>query len=203
MTPHYLNTLGRTAMANDMTSGTTRCANSRTVASPHHGSSRLEYTCLSLCLFWLAIILSVIFTERCRRTRKSKKNSVHLWIIRLPFLAGIMPSLFAIISVGLKPQQAEFYTQSQATRDFIEVCSNPLTLEFNSSAAIQTFLTECTAVQNRMDADIGGIGIRISLYISLVVTIVSSVAGHFHQEKTAVKDIGTAQLACKIVFLQI
>jgi hypothetical protein len=187
-------------MANDMTPGTTRCANSTPVASPHHGSSRLEYTCLSLYLFWLAIILSVIFTERRLRTRKSMKNSVHVWIIRLPILAGIMPSSFAMISVYLKSQQAEFYTQSQATRDFIEVCSNPLTLEFNSSAAIQTFLTECTAVQNRMDADIGGIGIRISLYISLIVTIVSSLAGHFHQEKTAVKDIGTAQLACKIVY---
>jgi threonine/homoserine/homoserine lactone efflux protein len=183
-----------------MTVDTTRCANLTPNASPHHGSSRLEYTCLALYLFWLAIILSVIFTERRRRTRKSLRNSIHVWIIRLPFLAGIMPSLFAMISVGLKPQQAEFYKLSQATRDFIEVCSNPLTLEFNSSAAIQTFLMECTAVQNRMDADIGGIGIRISLYISLVVTIVSSLAGHFHQERTAVKDIGTAQLACKIVY---
>jgi hypothetical protein len=128
------------------------------------------------------------------------RSSVHVWITRLPFLAGIMPSLLAILSVGLKPQQAEFYTQSQATKDFIEVCSNPLTLEFNSSAAIQTFLVECTAVQNRMSADIGGIGIRISLYISLVVTIISSLTGHFHQEKTTVKDIGTAQFACKIVY---
>jgi hypothetical protein len=76
----------------------------------------------------------------------------------------------------------QFYTQSQATRDFIEVCSNPLTQEFNSSIAIHTFLTECNLVQNRMNADIGGIGIRISLYISLVVTILSSFAGHFHQE---------------------
>jgi hypothetical protein len=184
-------------MANDMTSSTTHCANLTSDASPYNGSSRLEYTCLSLYLIWLAITISVIFAERRRRTRKSVRNSVHVWIIRLPFLAGIMPSLFATILVGLKPQRAEFYTQSQATRDFIGVCSNPLTLEFNSSAAIHTFLTECTAVQNRMNADIGGIGIRISLYISLVVTIVSSLAGHFHQEKTAVKDIGTAQLACK------
>ncbi|KAH0288917.1 hypothetical protein M436DRAFT_83927 [Aureobasidium namibiae CBS 147.97] len=45
-----------------------------------------------------------------------------------------------------------------------------------------------------MNADIGGIGIRVSLYISLLVTILSSFAEHFHQEKTAVRDIGTAQL---------
>ncbi|KAH0275259.1 hypothetical protein KCU91_g4699, partial [Aureobasidium melanogenum] len=45
-----------------------------------------------------------------------------------------------------------------------------------------------------MNADIGGIGIRISLYVSFLVTIFSSILGHFHQEKTAVKDIGTAQL---------
>ncbi|KAG9711432.1 hypothetical protein KCU59_g21629, partial [Aureobasidium melanogenum] len=45
-----------------------------------------------------------------------------------------------------------------------------------------------------MNADIGGIGIRISLYISFLVTIFSSSLGHFHQEKTVVKDIGTAQL---------
>ncbi|KAG9752864.1 hypothetical protein KCU80_g12873, partial [Aureobasidium melanogenum] len=45
-----------------------------------------------------------------------------------------------------------------------------------------------------MNADIGGIGIRISLYVSFLVTIFSSSLGHFHQEKTVVKDIGTAQL---------
>ncbi|KAG9736800.1 hypothetical protein KCU73_g10160, partial [Aureobasidium melanogenum] len=45
-----------------------------------------------------------------------------------------------------------------------------------------------------MNADIGGIGIRISLYVSFLVTIFSSFLGHFHQEKTVVKDIGTAQL---------
>lgn len=109
-----------------------------------------------------------------------------------------MPFVFAIISTGLKLQQTESYGQSQATRDFLEVCSNPLTQGFNSSIAIQTFLTDCNAVQNRMNADIGGFGFRISLYISLAVAVLSSLAGHFHQEKTAVKEIGTAQLACKI-----
>jgi hypothetical protein len=184
-------------MDNDTNPGTIRCANLTHDTTPPDQSPRLDYTCLVLYWLWLISILCVVSIELCRRKLKLIEDSVHIWIIRIPFLFGTLPSLFAILSAWLKPSQTESYIQSQATRDFIKVCSNPLTQGFNSSTAIQTLLAECSAVQNRMNADIGGIGIRISLYISLVVTVLSSLAGHFHQEKTAVKDIGTAQLACK------
>lgn len=187
-------------MANGTRPGTILCAPLTHVSPSHEGVSGLEYTCLSLYLLWLIVIIGVISIEWYQRTRKFTEHSIHVWITRLPILAGIVPTLFATISAGLEPQrQIESYTQSQASKNFLEVCSNPLNQKFDSAAAIQTFLTECNAVQNRMNADIGGIGIRVSLYISLVVTIFSSLAGHFHQEKTAVKEIGTAQLACESV----
>lgn len=135
--------------------------------SPPKGVSRLQYICPTLYLLWLIAILGVISIEWYQRKRKFNEDSVHVWITRLPLLAGIVSSLFAIISAGLEPQrQIESYTQSRASSDFIELCSNSLNQEIDSAAAIQTFLTECNAAQNRMNADIGGIGIRISLYIS-------------------------------------
>jgi hypothetical protein len=183
----------------DRSLSTIRCANLTYDTPPSDQSPRLDYTCLIFYWLWLIFILCVVSIELCRPKLKFIKDSVHVWIIRIPFLFGTLPSLFAILSAGLEPSQTESYIQSQATKDFLKVCSNPLTQEFNSSTAIQTLLAECGAVQNRMNADIGGIGIRISLYISLAVTMLSSLAGHFHQEKTAVKDIGTAQLACKFL----
>jgi hypothetical protein len=186
-------------MDNDRSLGTIHCANLTHNTPPSDQSPRLDNICLVFYWLWLITTLCVVSIESCRRKLKFISNSVHIWIIRIPFLFGTLPSLFAILSAWLKPSQTESYIQSQATRDFIKVCSNPLTQEFNSSTAIQTLLAECSAVQNRMNADIGGIGIRISLYISLAVTVLSSLTGHFHQEKTAVKDIGTAQLACKFL----
>jgi hypothetical protein len=180
-------------MANVMTPDTIRCANLAHAAPLYDEPSPLDYTCLSLYLLWLVAILWAVLTEWRRRTRES----LNVWILWLPFLAGIVPSIFAIRSASLEPGHIEFYTQSQATRDFIEMCSNPLTQEFSSLHAAQTFFTECNTVQNRMDADIGGVGLRISLYISLVVIVFLSLVGHFHQGKTAVKEICIAQLACE------
>ncbi|KAI4777369.1 hypothetical protein E4T52_07711 [Aureobasidium sp. EXF-3400] len=182
-------------MVNYTTPGTTLCANSTHSASPHDESSSLEWFYSALYFTCSLGMLVVIVSEWCQRARKVDKNSFHVWGIRVPFLAAGLSSGLAVVSACLKHQQIESYTQSGATRSFIEVCSNPFTREFNSTIAINTFLTDCNAVQNRMNADIGGIGIRISLYISLAVAFFSSLAGHFHQEKTAVKDIGTAQLA--------
>jgi uncharacterized membrane protein YeiB len=190
---HCLQNLGHTAMVNYTTLNTTLGANSTQVTALYNGLSPLDCTCLA----WLIVISGVILSELCRRTRECSKGSFYAWITWLPFLVGILPSVFAIVSIGLEPRHNESYTQSQATRDFIGLCSSPLTQGYNSSTALHTFLKECNAVQNRMNADIGGVGIRISLYISLVVAILSSLVGHFHQEKTAVKDIGTAQLACE------
>jgi len=188
----YPRTLEHTAMANDTTPGTIHCASLASGAPSSDGSSQLDYICFPLYLLWLIVVLLVSLTEWRRRTRKSLK-----WILWLPFMIGLMPSIFALRSAGLQSKHDEFYSQTQATRDFLKMCSDPLTQELNPSIATQSYFAECNTVQNRMNADIGGIGIRVSLYISLVVTILSSFAGHFHQEKTAVKDIGTAQLACK------
>ncbi|KAI4743319.1 hypothetical protein E4T50_06294 [Aureobasidium sp. EXF-12298] len=182
-------------MTNDTTSGMSLFASLTHSVSPHDKFSLLNITCLILYIFWLIAILVAITIEWHPRAREFIEDSVRVWSIWLPSLFGGLSSGLAIVSVGLKHQHIETYTQSRATRDFIEVCSNPSKREFNSSIAIHTFLMECNAVQNRMNADIGGIGIRISLYISLAVAFFSSLAGHFHQEKTAVKDIGTAQLA--------
>jgi len=188
----YPRTLEHTAMANDTTPGTIHCASLASGAPSSDGSPQLDYICFPLYLLWLVVVLLVMLTEWRRRTRKSLK-----WILWLPFMIGIMPSIFTIRSAGLQSKNDEFYSQTQATRDFLKMCSDPLTQELDPSIATQSYFAECNTVQNRMNADIGGIGIRVSLYISLVVTILSSFAGHFHQEKTAVKDIGTAQLACK------
>ncbi|KEQ57898.1 uncharacterized protein M437DRAFT_60664, partial [Aureobasidium melanogenum CBS 110374] len=116
------------------------------------------------------------------------------WAIWLPLLVGIPSSMLTILWVLSTPGSSAFYTKSQATIDFLESCSDPTATNITTHAAYQVFFVACDAVQNRMNADIGGIGIRISLYVSFLVTIFSSFLGHFHQEKTAVKDIGTAQL---------
>ncbi|KAI5254616.1 hypothetical protein E4T42_02239 [Aureobasidium subglaciale] len=93
------------------------------------------------------------------------------------------------------PQSSDHYAQSQATKDFVERCSNMSTIKFKSSVAMKEFLDACDMIWDRMDADIGGIGVRVSFYIALAMTVVSSFGGHSHQEIMAVKDVGTAQLA--------
>ncbi|KAI5246609.1 hypothetical protein E4T43_02511 [Aureobasidium subglaciale] len=158
-------------------------------------SFRLDGAAFALYFVWLTVILLAMYTEWSRRTRRFVKGSDHVWVIRLPFLAGVMPAIFTMVWALSTPQSSENYAQSQATKDFVERCSNMSTIKFESSVTMKEILDACDMIQNRMDADIGGIGVRISLYIALAMTIISSFGGHFHQEKTAVKDVGTAQLA--------
>ncbi|KAI5207052.1 hypothetical protein E4T39_02070 [Aureobasidium subglaciale] len=172
------------------------CSRDTTQAVPSADKSfRLDGAASALYLVWLTVVLLVMYTEWSRRTRRFTKGSDHVWVIKLPFLAGVMPAIFTMVWAVLTPQSSDLYTQSQATRNFVETCSNMTIINFKSSAVMKEFLEACDVVQNRMDADIGGIGVRVSLYIALVMTILSSFGGHFHQERTAVKDIGTAQLA--------
>ena len=138
-------------MMNDTLLNTTLSANSTPVTSLYDGLSPLDWTCLA----WLIVISGVILTELCRRTRECSEDWYHAWITWLPFLVGVLPFVFAIAWIGLEPRQNESYTQSQATRDLIGMCSSPLTQGYNSSTALHTFLKECNAVQNRMNADIG------------------------------------------------
>lgn len=184
-------------MMNDTTPDTIRCANLTGVARSDDGSFELDKWYLTLYVILLIVILSVTVGEWRRWIREAFK-----WILWLPFLSGIILCTYAICLAGLQPKNSDLYTQSQPTRDFIDMCSDPLTQRFNSPIATHAFFAECNTVQNRMNPDIGGIGIRISLYISLAVTILSSLAGHFHQEKTVVKDIGTAQFACEYLVPQ-
>ncbi|KAI5269497.1 hypothetical protein E4T47_06987 [Aureobasidium subglaciale] len=158
-------------------------------------SFRLDGAAFALYFVWLTVILLAMYTEWSRRTRRFVKGSDHVWVIRLPFLAGVMPAIFTMVWAFSTPQSFESYAQSQATKDFVERCSNMSTIKFESSVAMKEFFDACDMVRNRMDADIGGIGVRVSFYIALAMTIVSSFGGHFHQERTAVKDVGTAQLA--------
>lgn len=195
-------------------------ANSPHVTPANDGSSWLYYVCLTFYLGWLTVVIGVMTLEWSRRgsglpvssrlTSRGAQNLTRIssgltqgrslpWVIWLPLLVGIPPSMLTILWVLSTPRSSPFYTKSQATMDFLESCSDPTASNLTSHAAYQVFFVACDAVQNRMNADIGGIGIRISLYVSFLVTIFSSFLGHFHQEKTAVKDIGTAQLTCKCI----
>lgn len=172
----------------------------------------LDHVCLTLYLIWLIVVIGVMTTEWLMRDRQlpitSRQTSQGAlartpsgltqgrsfsWVIWLPLLFGVLPSILTILWVLSTPLSPAFYTKSQATIDFLKSCSDPTATDSSS----HSFFVACDAVQNRMNADVGGIGIRISIYVSLLVTIFSSFLGHVHQEKTAVKDIGTAQLTCE------
>lgn len=151
---------------------------------------------LTLLTLWLAVTILIVSFEWVFRNGRLRSTPVYDWNIRLPGLGGILPSIFAVVWALSANRPQSYYVQSADTVRFLDACSAPSDNMYTSLISTKHFFLACSAVQNRMNADIGGVEIRLSLYVSLLVSVGSSF-GHFHQEKTAVKEVGTAQLACK------